>query len=224
MEHTHGPRCERGIGAGPHAVEGDGPQRHLGQERDRHPAGDEGLHDDVVVGDVRAGKIMAAAAAGLVGAGAQLLVLATNLMHKAAGAIEELPVPFLHVADAVAHDAARLGAQRVGVLGARPVMEEGFYAERLARHGIAALVPDAPTRERVDAIIFDELTVGDVRPESGAVLMAAVERLAEDGAQAVALSCTELELAVSAAASPVPLIPTARIHARRAAEVALAGS
>ena len=172
----------------------------------------------------RAGKIMAASAAGLVDAGAQLLVLATNLMHKAAGAIEELSVPFLHIADAVAHEATRLGAHRVGVLGARPVMEEGFYGERLARHGIAALVPDAPTRGRIEAIIFDELTVGDVRPESAAVLMAAVERLADDGAEAVALACTELELAVLDADSPVPLVPTARVHARRAAEFALAGS
>src|SRR5918996_2608559 len=80
----------------------------------------------------RAGKIMAASAAGLVGAGAQLVVLATNLMHKAAGAIEDgLTVPFLHIGDAVAQEATRRGAQRVGLLGTRPVMEEQFYAGRL---------------------------------------------------------------------------------------------
>jgi aspartate racemase len=174
----------------------------------------------------RAGKVMATSAAGLVGAGAQLVVLATNLMHKAAGAIEDaiatlsVTVPFLHIADAVGQEAARLGARRIGLLGTRPVLEDGFYAERLARHGIDMLVPDAPTRLRLDAIIFDELTVGEVRPESQAALQAAAERLAADGAQAVALACTELELAITAA--EVPLIATARTHALAAADLALA--
>jgi aspartate racemase len=169
----------------------------------------------------RAGKIMAASAAGLVGAGAQVVVLATNLMHKAAGAIEEaIPVPFLHIADAVGQEALRLGARRVGLLGAGAVLAEDFYTERLARHGVEALVPGAPTRTRLDEIIFGELTVGEVRPESQADLRAAVEALAEDGAEAVALACTELELAITTA--DVPLIATARTHARAAAEAAMA--
>jgi len=169
----------------------------------------------------RAGKILAASAAGLVGAGAELVVLATNLMHKAAGAIEEaIPVPFLHIADAVGEEASRLGARRLGLLGTRPVLEDRFYTERLARHGIDTIVPNAPTRARLDRIIFDELTVGDVRPESQAELLTIVERLAADGAQAVALACTELELALTTA--EVPLIATARTHARAAADRALA--
>jgi aspartate racemase len=168
----------------------------------------------------RAGKIMAASAAGLVGAGAQLVVLATNLMHKSAGAIEEaIPVPFLHIADAVGQEATRLGARRLGLLGTSPVLQDGFYTERLARHGIDVVVPDAPTRARHDRIIFDELTVGEVRPESQADLMAAVDALAEAGAEAVALACTELELAITTA--QVPLIATARTHARATADAAL---
>jgi aspartate racemase len=169
----------------------------------------------------RAGKIMAASAAGLVGAGAQVVVLATNLMHKAAGAIEEaIPVPFLHIADAVGQEAVRLGARRIGLLGAGAVLAERFYADRLARHGIEALVPGAATRARLDEIIFGELTVGEVRPESAADLRAAVEALATDGAEAVALACTELELAITTA--DVPLIATARTHALAAADAALA--
>jgi aspartate racemase len=168
----------------------------------------------------RAGKIMAASAAGLVGAGAQLVVLATNLMHKAAGAIEDaIPVPFLHIADAVGQEAGRLSARRIGLLGARPVLEDGFYAERLARHGIETVVPDEATRARLNEIIFEELTVGEVRPESQAELRAAVAALAANGAQAVALACTELELAITTA--EVPLIATARTHALAAADLAL---
>lgn len=170
----------------------------------------------------RAGKILATAAEGLVGAGAELLVLATNLMHKAANAIEEaVGVPFLHIADAVAEEAARRGARRLGLLGTRPVLEERFYPERLARHGVEVVVPTVATRERVDAIIFDELTVGEVRPDSQAELRAAVAALAADGAQAVALACTELELALTTA--ELPLIATARTHALAAADAALAG-
>ncbi|HYH29085.1 MAG TPA: amino acid racemase [Pseudonocardia sp.] len=169
----------------------------------------------------RAGTIMRASADGLVGAGAQLVVLATNLMHKAAGAIEAgLGVPFLHIVDAVAQEATRLGARRIGLLGTRPVLEDGFYAERLARHGIDVLVPGAAARARLDEIVFRELTVGEVRPESQAALRAVVDGLAADGAQAVALACTELELAVTA--GPVPLIATARTHAAAAADLALA--
>ena len=170
----------------------------------------------------RAGKIMAASAAGLVGAGAQLVVLATNLMHQAAGAIEDaIPVPFLHIADAVGEEAGRLGARRLGLLGTSPVLEDGFYAERLARHGVEVVVPDAATRGRIDRIIFGELTVGEVRPESRDELRSAADALAAEGAQAVALACTELELAITTA--EVPLIATARTHARATADLALAG-
>ncbi|GAA5117812.1 aspartate/glutamate racemase family protein [Pseudonocardia adelaidensis] len=170
----------------------------------------------------RAGKIMAASAAGLVGAGAELVVLATNLMHKAAGAIEDaVPAPFLHIADAVGHEATRLGARRIGLLGTRPVLEDGFYAERLARQGVDVVVPGAPARARLEEIIFGELTVGEVRPESQATLRATADSLAANGADAVALACTELELALTEA--EVPLIATARTHARAAADLALTG-
>jgi aspartate racemase len=84
-------------------------------------------------------------------------------------------------------------------------------------------VPDAPTRARLDEIIFGELTVGEVRPESQAALRTTVARLTADGAQAVALACTELELAITAEDSPVPLIATAGTHARAAADRALTG-
>lgn len=172
----------------------------------------------------RAGKIMAASAAGLVSAGAQLVLLGTNLMHKAAGAIEDaIEVPFLHIADAVGAEATRLGAQQLGLLGTSPVLEEQFYAVRLARHGVETVVPDAPTRARLDAIIFGELTVGEVRPQSRSELRDCLRALADAGAEAVALACTELELAVTAEDSPVPLIATAHTHARAAADLALSG-
>jgi aspartate racemase len=143
-------------------------------------------------------------------------------MHKAAAAIEAaIPVPFLHIADAVGEEAGRLGVWRLGLLGTSPVLEDGFYAERLARHGVEVVAPDAATRGRIDRIIFGELTVGEVRAESRDELRSAADALAAEGAQAVALACTELELAITTA--EVPLIATARTHARATADLALAG-
>ena len=101
-------------------------------------------------------------------------------------------------------------------------MEESFYADRLATHGLSSLVPDAADRALVDAIVFDELTRGVLRPESRATLARIVEDLAARGAEAVVLACTELELSVTEADVAVPVIASTRVHARRAVDLALA--
>jgi aspartate racemase len=151
-----------------------------------------------------------------------VVAICTNLMHKVAPAVEAaVDVPLLHIADAVAGVATRHGWDRLGVLGARWVMEETFYAERLARHGIAAVTPGAEDRELVDSVIFDELTQGRIREESRAAYVRVIERLAAEGAQAVVLACTEIGLLVDPADSPLPLIDSADAHARALAEVAL---
>ena len=124
----------------------------------------------------------------------------------------------------VAGVASPQGWSRLGVLGARWVMEESFYADRLARHGIAALVPDAADRDLVDRVIFDELTQGRIVDASRAAYVEVIDRLAERGAQAVVLACTEIGLLVSEADSPLPLICSADAHARALAELALAPS
>ena len=144
-------------------------------------------------------------------------------MHKVAPAVEAaVDVPLLHIADAVAGVASPQGWDRLGVLGARWVMEESFYADRLARHGIAALAPEAADRDLVDRVVFDELTQGRIVDSSRAAYVEVIERLAERGAQAVVLACTEIGLLVSEEDSPLPLICSADAHARALAELALA--
>ncbi|MBO0925936.1 amino acid racemase [Cellulomonas sp. zg-ZUI199] len=172
-----------------------------------------------------AGALLADAGRRLEAAGADAVLIATNLMHKVAPAVEAaLDVPLLHIADAVAEVATAAGHRTLGVLGTRWVMAEPFYADRLARHGIATLVPDAPAQEEVDRIIFDELTQGSAPESSRARLQEVVTDLSAAGADAVVLACTELELALPPDGGPVPLIASARVHAEAAAAYALAGA
>ncbi len=170
-----------------------------------------------------AGEVLAAAGRRLEAAGADAVLIATNLMHKVAPAVEAaIDVPLLHIADAVADVATTAGHRTLGVIGTRWVMAEPFYADRLARHGIGAVVPEPAAQEEVDRIIFDELTQGEVTEGSRARLLAVVDDLRAAGADAVVLACTELELALPAGEGPVPLIDSARVHALAAAELALA--
>ncbi|WP_248579516.1 aspartate/glutamate racemase family protein [Nocardioides sp. InS609-2] len=171
----------------------------------------------------RAAALLTDAAKACVAGGADVVAICTNLMHKVAPQVEAgAGVPLLHIADAVAGVAAPHGWDRLGILGARWVMEETFYADRLAGHGITALSPDAADRDLVDRVVFDELTQGRIEDSSRAAYIEVIERLAERGAQAVVLACTEIGLLVSAEDSPLPLIDSAEAHATALAEFALA--
>jgi aspartate racemase len=170
-----------------------------------------------------AGRLLAGAARHCVAGGAEVVAICTNLMHKVAPAVESaIDVPLLHIADAVAAEGERRGWQRLGILGTRWVMEEPFYADRLARHGKQAVVPDAADRELVDRIVFDELTQGKVLESSRAAYLEVVGRLADQGAEAVVLACTEIGLLIGPDDSPLPIIDSAEVHARELAKAALA--
>ncbi len=169
-----------------------------------------------------AGALLAGAGARLEAAGADVLLIATNLMHKVAPAVEAaVGVPLLHIADAVA--AACGSARRVGLLGTGWVMAERFYPDRLAQHGIATLVPGEALRSAIDAAIFDELTRGVVSDATRALLRDASASLVADGAEAIVLACTELELAITQQDVAVPLVDSMRAHALAAVEAAVAG-
>lgn len=162
-------------------------------------------------------------ATALEAAGADLVVLCTNYMHKVAPALEAgLGVPFLHIADVAAAAAVELGAGRVGLVGAGATMAEPFYAERLARHGLDVVVPGAADRELLDRAIFDELCLGVLSEATRAALRGVLARLVDDGVEAVVLGCTELELLLTAADCAVPLLPSARLHVQAAVTAALA--
>lgn len=170
-----------------------------------------------------AGTHLADAARGLQDGGADFVLLCTNLMHKAAPDIEAtLDIPFLHIADAVGARLAAAGHTKVGLLGARWVMEETFYSDRLGRYGVDVVVPDAAGREVVDRVIFDELTLGRVEDTSRTAYVAIIDQLVTDGAQAIVLACTEIAQLIGDADSPVPVIDSTYTHATAAVEAALA--
>ncbi len=171
-----------------------------------------------------AGAMLAEAARSLEAAGSDFLVLCTNTMHKVASPIESaVTIPLLHIADPTAGEIKRAGHLTVGLLGTRFTMEQAFYRDRLSeRHGLQVIVPTEEDRDIVHRIIYEELCVGVVLPESRSEYRRIMENLASQGAEAIILGCTEISLLVSQKDSPVTLFDTTAIHARAAAEEALA--
>ena len=171
-----------------------------------------------------AGALLAAAACALQGAGAHFLVLCTNTMHKVAGAIEAaVTIPLLHIADPTAAAIQRAGHSVVGLLGTRFTMEQAFYRDRLIeRHGLRVIVPGPHDRATLHRIIYEELCLGVVKAESRDACRNIMAELAAQGAQALILGCTEISLLVSQQDADVALFDTTAIHARAAAEEALA--
>jgi aspartate racemase len=169
-------------------------------------------------------EILAAAARGLAAAGAEGLLLATNTMHKVAGAIAAASgLEVLHIADATAAAVGAHGLTRVGLLATSFTMEDPFYVERLARHGIEAVVPDPAGRADVHRIIYDELVRDVVRPESRQRYRDVMADLVADGAEGMILGCTEVGLLVGPGDTTVPTFDTCRLHAAAAVDWMLAG-
>jgi len=172
-----------------------------------------------------AGARLAAEAAGLAAAGAELLVLCTNTMHKVADAITDaVDVPFVHIADTTAEAVRARGLHTVGLLATAYTMEQDFYVGRLRdRHGLEVLVPDEADRAIVHRVIYDELCVGVIDDGSREEYRRIMAELADHGAEAILLGCTEIDLLVGPEDSPVPVFDTTRLHAERAVDLALAG-
>jgi aspartate racemase len=171
-----------------------------------------------------AGNVLADAARALERAGADFIVLCTNTMHKVAAAIESaVRIPLFHIADATAGEIKAAGIGTVGLLGTRFTMEQAFYKDRLReKHGLHVLVPDVADRDVIHRVIYDELCLGKIRDESREEYRRIMRKLVADGAQAVIYGCTEIILLVGPADCSVPTFDTTAIHARKAAEFALA--
>ena len=170
-----------------------------------------------------AAEVLTSGACRLEKAGADLLVLCTNTMHKVASEIEAATsIPFLHIADATGDAIRYRGLSVVGLLGTRFTMEETFYRHRLEdRYGLHVVTPEESDRRLVHRVIYDELCRGQILEESRRQYRKILHRLAASGAEGIILGCTEISLLVRTEDSPVPLFDTTEIHARRAAELAL---
>ena len=169
-----------------------------------------------------AAELLAHAARCVQAAGADFVLLCTNTMHKVADAIADaVDIPLLHIGDATADAVLAADVRTVGLLGTAFTMEQDFYRDRLKAAGLNVIIPDASERELVHRVIYDELCLGVVRDESRAAYQKIIAGLVEAGAQGVILGCTEIELLVGPADSPVPTFPTTRLHAEAAVRAAL---
>ncbi|MFJ5891136.1 aspartate/glutamate racemase family protein [Streptomyces californicus] len=169
-----------------------------------------------------AGEVLADAARAVQAAGADMVLICTNTMHKVADAVAAaVSVPLLHLADATADAVHAAGVRRVGLLGTAFTMEQDFYRGRLEDRGLDVRVPDAAGRALVHEVIYGELCLGEVREESRSAYREIIRSLVADGAEGVILGCTEIELLIGAEDSPVPVFPTARLHALAAVDAAL---
>lgn len=171
----------------------------------------------------RAARLMIEAAIGLQNAGAEVLVICTNTMHKVADDVQKrIKIPLLHIADAAAEKIKGAGLKKVGLLGTRFTMEDDFWKTRLVReHGLEVLIPDRDERNIIDRTIYRELCIGEVNPSSKEKFCSIARGLVARGAEGIVLGCTEIYLLLGPRDIEVPLFDTTRIHAESAVRVAL---
>ena len=167
-------------------------------------------------------QVLAQAAENLEKAGADLLLICTNTMHKVAPQVQSrIAIPLLHIAEATAGALKEAGISRVGLLGTKYTMTQDFYKAKLLEAGIDVLIPDEAGVELVNRVIYQELCLGIVKDSSRQQFVDIIRDLQARGAQGVILGCTEIGLLVSQADAPLPVFDTTRIHAETAALRAL---
>lgn len=174
----------------------------------------------------KAGLVLAESAARLQTAGADCVLICTNTMHNVAEQVENsIDVPLLHIADATAHALQADHICKVGLMGTRFTMEQDFYKGRLTQqHGIEVVTPSDTSRTIVHDVIYNELCLGQICNDSREQYLQIIQELAQAGAQAVILGCTEIALLVKQGDTAMPLYDTTAIHAQAAVEFALAGN
>ncbi len=154
--------------------------------------------------------------------GANLVLICTNTMHKMADEVQShLNVPLLHIAGVTADEIVKDAYSTVGLLGTRFTMEQDFYRKKLEERGIQVIVPPLDDRQLVHNIIYQELCLGKINPESKLDYQLIISRLKERGAQGVVLGCTEIPLLIQQEDCAVKLYDTTKIHALAAVDYAL---
>jgi aspartate racemase len=155
-------------------------------------------------------------------AGADFVMMASNTAHKVAEVVQRSTnLPLLHIADVAAEEIVKTGISTVGLLGTRFVMEQDFYKERFRAQGIDVVIPDVAGRAYVHNVIFNELCVGRLIPDSKEKVKRIILNLQHAGAQAVILACTELPLLIRVEHTPVRLFDTMALHVNKAVTLAL---
>jgi len=163
------------------------------------------------------GALMLASADKLAKIGADFLICPDNTIHRAFAFVEpRSPLPWLHIAEVVADEAAARGFRCLGLLGTRWLIDSEVYPEKLAARGLAYLRPDEGECLEINRIIMDELVYGVFKPEAVAYHRHVIGRMRDQGADAVVLGCTEIPLIMNDGNSPLPTLDSTRSLARAA--------
>jgi aspartate racemase len=163
------------------------------------------------------GELMLESAQKLSAIGADFLICPDNTIHQALPFIERRsPLPWLHIADGVAAEAAARGFRRLGLTGTRWLVDSAIYPEKLEARGIGYVRPSDAERDEINRIIMDELVYGVFKPEAIACFQRVMQRMKDQGCDAVVLGCTEIPLVMSDANSPLPTLDSTRLLARAA--------
>jgi len=161
------------------------------------------------------GDLMLSSANKLAKIGADFLICPDNTIHQALPYIEaQLPLKWLHIAEAVAAQAAGRQFRRIGLTGTRYLVESEVYPEKLKASGMEFVRPNPVEREEMNRIIMDELVYGVFKPQAVATFQRVMERMKNEGCDAVVLGCTEIPLIMNDANSPLPTLDSTRLLAR----------
>jgi len=167
----------------------------------------------------RAAKILAASARRLQRCGAGALIIGANSMHRVYDEVAAaVDIPIVHIAECVGERMAADKVATAALLGTSNVMTESFYRRRLVAHGVDLLPPDLEVAEELDRIIYEELTVGKATRDAERSLKTIITVKEKDGAEAIVLACTELEMVVDVDANVLPIYDSTRLHAEKAAD------
>ena len=163
------------------------------------------------------GELMLASAEKLAAIGADFLICPDNTIHQALPFIEaRSPLPWLHIAEVVAAEAAARGFRRLAITGTRWLVGSEIYPDKLTARGLAHLRPTVEEREEINRLIMDELVYGRFTPEQVAYFQQVIGRMKDQGCDAVILGCTELPLILNDTNSPLPTLDSTRLLAQAA--------
>jgi len=168
--------------------------------------------------------LMLSSAGKLAKTGAEFLICPDNTIHQAFPCVEPgSPLPWLHIAEVVADEAAARGFRRLGLTGTRWLVEGDVYPEKLTARGLEFLRPSEAERDEINRIIMEELVYGVFRPEGVRVFQQVIERMKSEGCDAVVLGCTEIPLIIDDANSSLPTLDSTRLLARAALRRSVGG-
>lgn len=168
-------------------------------------------------------ELMLSSAHKLAESGADFLICPDNTIHQAFDSMQpQPPLPWLHIAEVVADQAAARGFRKIGITGTRWLVESEVYPQKFAASGLKWSRPSAEEREVINRIIMDELVYGIFRDESIVVFQRIMASMKEAGCDAVVLGCTEIPLLMNDANSPLPTLDSTRLLARAALKRAVA--